>query len=88
MQGDGNLVLYEGGKPMWASDTSGRSAECDNLGCKAQFQTDGNLVIYVGGKPIWASHTAGKGVTFTFEKDAPFIRIRDAAGNVIWNGQR
>jgi hypothetical protein len=53
-QGNGNLVLYHGGAPLWASGTEGRPVGV------CIMQGDGNLVIYVrGGEPIWASGTEG-----------------------------
>ena len=56
LQGDGNLVLYNGsGNPIWASGTSGKG------GSTLLMQNDGNLVLYNGsGNPIWASGTSGK----------------------------
>jgi hypothetical protein len=53
-QGDGNLVLYRGGAPLWASGTDGTPVgDC-------VMQDDGNLVIYApGGQPLWASNTDG-----------------------------
>ena len=51
-QGDGNLVLYDGGTPLWASGTDGRPVGV------CIMQGDGNLVIYArGGQPIWDSVT-------------------------------
>lgn len=53
MQGDGNLVLYGPGRPMWATGTSGQVMY-------AGMQDDGNFVLYAPGTvPIWASNTAG-----------------------------
>jgi muramidase (phage lysozyme) len=40
MQNDGNLVLYQGTKPLWATSTNGRG------GSVAVMQTDGNFVLY------------------------------------------
>ncbi len=55
MQDDGNLVLYDGQKAIWATNT----AQSD--GQKAIMQEDGNFVLYhVNGKPLWASNTSGK----------------------------
>ncbi|RWR86345.1 ATP-dependent S-NADPH-hydrate dehydratase isoform X1 [Cinnamomum micranthum f. kanehirae] len=54
-QADCNLVLYDNGKPIWASNTGGVSRNC-----YCPMQKDGNLVVYrPGGKPIWASNTGG-----------------------------
>jgi hypothetical protein len=54
-QGDGNLVVYDGGgQPLWASGTSGTS------GAELWLQSDGNLVIYNGvGLPLWDTNTPG-----------------------------
>ena len=48
MQGDGNLVLYAGAQPLWATGTT-------TAGSRFVVQVDGNLVIYSpSGPPIWA----------------------------------
>lgn len=58
MQHDGNLVLYDGGQPVWASNTSG------GPGCRAVFQGDGNFVVYRSdGQPLWSTQTAGRPVS-------------------------
>jgi len=50
-QEDGNLVVYQRDRPIWASNTGG-------IGAYLVLQTDGNLVIYdASDKPIWASNT-------------------------------
>lgn len=53
MQGDGNLVIYDGsGRPIWASNTSGASgaflAVLDD-GTLAIYRADGNAVLWVAG---------------------------------------
>lgn len=53
MQGDGNLVLYQGRRVLWSSRTDRRP------GAVCIMQGDGNLVIYLSKKPIWASNTQG-----------------------------
>ncbi|KAG9261619.1 mannose-specific lectin-like [Astyanax mexicanus] len=48
-QDDGNFVVY-GWKPLWASDTAGKSGKF------LIMQEDGNLVIYNNDEgPVWAS---------------------------------
>jgi phosphoribosyl-AMP cyclohydrolase len=55
MQADGNFVLYENAKPIWASNTYGNL----NRNSKLVMQDDGNLVIYsIDNRPIWATNTA------------------------------
>jgi hypothetical protein len=66
MQGDGNLVLYNNGSPVWATGTNGYV-----LGAtyKAILQGDGNFVVYcyngiygrcsVTGDAIWATNIYG-----------------------------
>ncbi|KAM0953372.1 putative bulb-type lectin domain-containing protein [Dioscorea sansibarensis] len=53
MQSDCNLVLYDNGKPVWASNTGGLAKHC-----YAILQSDGNLVVYNNNNhPVWASNT-------------------------------
>ncbi len=54
MQDDGNLVIYRGPTPRWASGTVGDSGDW------LVMQGDGNLVIYSDlGVALWASGTSG-----------------------------
>jgi hypothetical protein len=53
MQTDGNLVLYQGSTPLWASYTT--------TGQSAIMQTDGNFVLYDSNhNPAWSSNTWGR----------------------------
>ncbi len=54
MQNDGNLVLYDGSRPLFSSNTFGRSVN------RLEMQTDGNLVIYdTAGRAIFSTNTQG-----------------------------
>ena len=54
MQEDGNLVVYSGGTPIWASRTEGKGCQPFRLA----MQEDNNLCIYDGtGRCTWASDT-------------------------------
>ncbi|MEO7272375.1 MAG: hypothetical protein ABIX28_17560 [Vicinamibacterales bacterium] len=79
-QGDGNLVLYRSdGRPLWASQTSGRSAG------RTVMQMDGNLVVYdAGGTPIWASGTSGYGGASLLVQDDGNVVIYAASGAPLW----
>lgn len=74
MQTDGNLVVYQGSTPIWATsyapslDATGFFGPTEAMscsGCYATFQTDGNLVLYnpsFNGNQYhsyWASGTGG-----------------------------
>ncbi|WAS96580.1 lectin [Nannocystis punicea] len=64
MQNDGNLVIYNQGSAIWATNTAGTDGET------AVMQTDGNFVLYrVNGTPLWASNTAGRPVSYVIMQD-------------------
>jgi len=61
LQEDGNLVLAEHGKAVWATGTDGQHV------AHAEMQRDGNFVLYksdksifTSDKPVWATDTKGK----------------------------
>lgn len=81
MQADGNFVIYQLGKPIWASQTAGQGFTPYNL----VMQQDGNLVVYgylnrcapnQACVPAWASNTNGKGT-------APYILVMQNDGNLV-----
>lgn len=56
MQGDGNLVEYSNGRPLWNTRTGG------NSGAWLNVQKDGNLVLYSKTlTPLWTSRTNSYG---------------------------
>jgi hypothetical protein len=79
-QGDGNVVLYQGGTPLWNTRTNGRST--GNL----VMQGDGNLVLYTpGGSPIWASGTNGRnGATLAVQNDGNAV-IYAPGPTAVWS---
>jgi N-acetylmuramoyl-L-alanine amidase len=71
IQTDGNVVLYDGTKPMWATDTAG------NPGAYFAIQGDGNLVVYSSsGKAIFNTGTPG-GRQGTLSASAQWLRDRN-----------
>lgn len=71
MQKDGNLVLYRDGKPVWASDTGGKSGDLF-----ARMQDDGNFVLYQGtpgqpGSAYWDTGTWE--LTFWIKNKAAYV---------------
>ncbi|MBN8552678.1 MAG: hypothetical protein J0L52_07270 [Caulobacterales bacterium] len=76
MQSDCNLVLYEGGRALWASGTVGRGQ-----GCRAVMQGDGNFVVYSDAQaPLWASNTAGR--------SGASLRLEDSGNLQVLAGNR
>jgi cell wall-associated NlpC family hydrolase len=74
MQGDGNLVLYAGGKALWSSKTNGHN------GANAVMQGDGNLVVYRAGKALWSSKTNGhSGAILDMQDDGNLV--------IYWQGR-
>jgi hypothetical protein len=80
MQSDGNLVLYQGGTALWASNTVGSGAD------EAILQGDGNFVLYTSsGTPVWASNTAGNtGAYLNVQNDGNVV-VYSASGAALWS---
>lgn len=80
-QGDGNLVLRNNGKALWASDTNGTGAN------RLVMQGDGNLVLYAGGTAKWASGTNGKESSYAvLQTDGNFVTYEDG-GSATWSSR-
>lgn len=78
LQRDGNLVLSEGGKAVWATGTDGSGA------VRANVQEDGNFVLYKDdNSPVWASETSGNsGVRLTVQDDRNVVLY--AGDKPVW----
>lgn len=78
-QDDGNLVLYDGGRALWATGTNGRGVGV------AIMQTDGNLVVYGrGGKVFWSSGTwHDRGSALVVQTDGNVVVYRPN-GSAAW----
>jgi hypothetical protein len=81
LQGDGNLVLYMSGTPLWASNTVGSGAAF------AVMQDDGNFVVYTSaGTAVWSSVTAGAGCgTYLVVQNDGNTVIYNSAGTALWS---
>jgi hypothetical protein len=80
MQGDGNLVLYQSGTALWASNTVGSGAD------EAIMQGDGNFVLYTSsGSPVWASGTAGNAGAYLDVQNDGNVVIYSSSGSALWS---
>jgi|GEM_PF-1080310 len=79
-QGDGNVVLYQGGRARWSLGTFGRSTGLFVM------QGDGNLVLYSPQQvPIWSSGTSGNpGARLDLEQGCTLV-IRGTDGRALWS---
>jgi cell wall-associated NlpC family hydrolase len=75
-QSDGNLVIYESGKPTWSSNTYGHDP-------RVEMQYDGNLVLSLAGKAVGATMTVGSGFYAAFQNDGNLV-VCDTSGKPIW----
>ncbi len=79
LQNDGNLVLTQTGKPLWASATDGRGSVV------AIMQRDGNFVVYdSAGRPAWATDTNPNGSTLAVQNDGNVV-VYTAGGEPLWS---
>jgi hypothetical protein len=79
MQGDGNLVLYQGSTALWASNTAGTAAD------EAIMQGDGNFVVYTSsGSALWASGTAGNPGAYLVVQNDGNVVVYSASGAALW----
>jgi hypothetical protein len=79
-QGDGNLVLYQGGTPLWHTNTWGTSPG------QAVMQGDGNFVVYnSSGTPLWSSGTDGNsGAFLSVQSDGNLVVYSSFVNGVLW----
>ena len=82
METDGNLVMYDVGKPVWGSNTAGSGANI------AEMRDDGDLVIYhEGDKPAWSSRTRGhEGAVLALQDDRDLV-VYAADGKKLWSSR-
>jgi LysM repeat protein len=79
MQTDGNVVLYDGTKPTWATNTQ------RDDGQRLDMQDDGNLVVYAGKKAVWSSKTLGnKGASLKLQDDGNLV-LYPTSGKPLWS---
>ena len=77
-QGDSNLVLYDGNKPLWTSNTWGNSVGV------CIMESNGNLVIYnAEGRQVWSSNTMNAGSKLVVQSDGNTV-IYDFNGKPVW----
>jgi hypothetical protein len=81
MQTDGNLVLYDGDRPRWSSDTRGK-------GLSLQLRKDGDLVIFkADGHPLWSTASGKDGDTgsrLVMQTDGNLVIYRKS-GRAVWS---
>jgi hypothetical protein len=78
-QDDGNLVLYDGERPLWASNTRGSPAGV------CIMQADGNLVIYAhDGTVVWSSGGWPPGSHLVLQDDGNVVIYRPD-GTPVWS---
>lgn len=87
MQGDGNLVLYEGvatppWRPVWATNTWNLPPALRPI--RADMQQDGNFVLYSNTGAQWASNTWNNPGSRLVMQDDRNLVIYDPNNRPIW----
>jgi hypothetical protein len=84
-QGDGNLVLYQGGKALWSTRTN------HHPGAQTVIQGDGNLAVYSSAlKALWSSRTnqngnPGVSAALVLQDDKNLVLYEQApVSRVLW----
>ena len=81
LQTDGNLVLYDGQSPIWATGTW--NLPTDRSPTHADMQADGNLVLYNDAmQPAWAAGVFGSSYV------NPYLQVQDDGNLVIYHNGR
>jgi len=77
MQADGNLVLYNGGRALWATGTLGANRVL-------LMRTDGYATVYRGNDAVWFTPTGGHpGSALAVTNDGNVI-VRGPDGRILW----
>jgi hypothetical protein len=79
LQWDGNVVLYQGSTPLWATNTVGKST------AQVIVQGDGNVVVYdAKGSALAATNTAGHpGAWLAVQNDGNLV-VYGPTGAALW----
>ena len=82
MEHDGNLVMYDVDRAIWASNTAGSGAD------RIEMRDDGNVVIcHEGDKPTWTSRTNGhQGAILALQDDRDLV-VYGADGKRLWSSR-
>ncbi|BBN82254.1 hypothetical protein PA25_22390 [Pseudoalteromonas sp. A25] len=84
MQGDGNLVIYSGGQPIWATNTNGSDAIRAHLSTGIFGINSGNLTLLnANGSVVWQSNSNGVLSSLIMQNDGNLV-IYDVNGTPIW----
>jgi hypothetical protein len=81
-QGDGNVVLYQGGLSLWSSQTAGQATS------QLVMQGDGNFVLYrQNGQAAWHTRTNGNSTAALVVQDDGNVVIYGPNWRVLWQSQ-
>jgi hypothetical protein len=79
MQYDGNLVLYQGGQALWASNTY------LSQGYASVMQNDGNFVLYdVNQRALFATNTYGQSGNHLAVQNDGNVVVYNTSGHAVW----